>query len=179
MHKSLHILLVITVMVLFSACSGNRSNNPAGEPGSKLISSDLENVSWINQNTLSKDIAHSGVYSSKLDTTCPYSFGFSNNFKILGDTLPTSVDVNVWVLFPELKIKSCVVVSIDSVNKNIFWKGIPINDSIKTVNQWQQIKTNFELPKKIMSTDNVKIYVWSNDKRTFYMDDISILFHNE
>jgi hypothetical protein len=179
MQRNLHYLLFLVIIVVFSACSGNKSNNGSSEPGSKLISSNLENVSWINQNTLSKEFAHSGRFSSKVDTVFPYSFGFSGTFNMMSDTLPVSVDVSVWIFYPQLKINSSVVLSIDSVNKNIFWKGIPIKDSIKTINQWQEIKTTFEIPKKILPTDNIKIYVWNIDKRTFYMDDLSILFHNQ
>jgi hypothetical protein len=178
MKKNLHYVLLIMVMVVFAACSGNKQNGE-GEPGSILISSDLEHQGWMNQNTLTKEVAHSGMFSGRLDSLNQFSYGFSNSFNNLSDTLPTSVDVSVWIFYPQLKIGSSIVISIDSVGKNIFWKGIPINDSIKAANQWQEIKTTFEIPKKIMPTDNVKIYVWSTDKRTFFMDDMKLLFHNQ
>jgi hypothetical protein len=179
MKKNLHYLLLLVIVVVFSACSGNKSGNGTGEPGSKLITSDLENVSWINQNSLSREKAHSGNFCAKLDTLFPYSFGYQNTFNNLSDTLPSSVDVSVWILYPQLKISGCVVISIDSIGKNIYWKGIQINDSIKTVNQWQEIKVSFEIPKKVMPTDFIKIYVYNTDKRTFYMDDLTLLFHNQ
>ena len=179
MKKNLQYVLLLLIVLVFASCSGNKSGNGEVEPGSILVSSDLENLSWMNQNTLSKDVAHSGMFSGKLDSLNQFSFGFSNTFNNLSDTIPTSVDVSVWIYYPQLKISSSIVISIDSVGKNIFWKGFPLNDSIKAVNQWQEVKVTFEIPKKVMPTDNVKIYVWNTDKRTFYMDDMRLLFHKD
>jgi hypothetical protein len=179
MKKNLPYVLLLSVILVFAACSGNKSDKYQGGPGSVLISSDMENLAWTNMHTLSKEKAYSGKFSSKIDSVNQYSFGLSNTFNNLSDTLPTSVDVSVWVYFPETKIKSSLVISIDSVSKNIFWKGVPLADSVKAANQWQEIKVSFEIPKKIMPTDNIKIYVWNNEKRTFYVDDIKFLFRME
>ena len=177
MKKNLHYALLIVVMVVFAACSGNKSKER--EPGTILVASDLENVEWMNLNTLSKDKAHSGKFSSKLDSLTEYGFGFSNTFNNLSDTLPLSVDVSVWLYYPQLKTNGVLVLSIDSIGTNIFWKGVPLGDSIKTANQWQEIKVTFELPKKIMPSDQLRIYVLNPEKRLFYMDDLSLLFHNQ
>jgi hypothetical protein len=177
MKKNLPYLLLLVIIIVFSACSGNKSDKGAGEPGSRLVSCDMENLGWMNLQTLSKDVAHSGKFATKVDSLNEYSFGLSNTFNNLSDSLPTSVDVSMWMFFTQLKTKSSVIISIDSVNKNIFWKGISITDSIKAASQWQEIKVNFEIPKKIMPTDNIKIYVWNNEKRAIYMDDLKLLFH--
>ncbi|MEI6853767.1 MAG: hypothetical protein WCL06_13045 [Bacteroidota bacterium] len=177
MRKNLHYALLLLIILVFAACSGNKSGN--NEPGTIALSSDLENICWMNQHTLCKTVVHSGKFSSKLDSVNQFSFGFSNSFNNLSDTLPGSVDVSCWIYYPQIKIKSSIVISIDSVGKNIYWKGFPLNDSIKAANQWQEVKVTFEIPKKVMPTDNVKIYVWNNDKRTFYMDDLKLLFHKE
>jgi hypothetical protein len=178
MRKNLHYVILLVVMVMFVSCS--EKNKPVEhEPGTILVANDLENMAWINLQTLSKDVAHSGRFSSRLDSLTEFSFGYSNTFSNLSDTLPFSVDVSLWIYYPELKINSSLVISIDSVNKNIFWKGIPLIDSIKTANQWQKINVTFELPKKIMPTDQLRIYVLNNEKRKFYMDDLSLLFHNQ
>jgi hypothetical protein len=177
MKKNLHYALLLVIMVVIAACSENK---PAErEPGTMLVANDMENMSWINLQTLSKKMAHSGRFSSKLDSLTEYSFGYSNTFSNLSDTLPFSVDVSVWIYYPQLKIKSSLVISIDSVNKNIYWKGVPLADSIKAANQWQEVKVTFELPKKIMPSDQIRIYVLNNEKSSFYMDDLSLLFHNQ
>jgi hypothetical protein len=174
MKKNLQTLVLLFAIVVLSACSGNK---PDTGPGTKMIASNLEDLSWMNQFTLVKDVAHSGKFSSKLDSVNQFSFGYSAPFNNISDTLPMSIDVSVWIYYTQLKISSSIVISIDSIGKNIFWKGIPLNDTIKTANQWQEVKATFEIPKKVMPTDNVKIYVWNTDKRTFYMDDLKLLFH--
>jgi hypothetical protein len=176
MKRKLQTLIIVFTIALLASCSENKSNNGQA-PGTKLVSNDLENNSWMNQNTLVKDVAHSGRYSSKLDSLNQFSFGFSNNFASISDTLPISVDVSCWLYFPQNGIKTSLVLSVDSANKSIYWKAIILTDSVKTANQWKEIKATLEIPKKIMPTDNLKIYVWSSDKRTFYMDDFSLLFH--
>ncbi|MEI6123085.1 MAG: hypothetical protein WCQ95_05585 [Bacteroidota bacterium] len=167
----------LAIISLLSSCSG--SKDARIEPGSITISNDLENTGWINQYTLVKDVAHSGKISSKIDSITQYSFGYSEKFKNISDTLPKSVDFSVWVYFPQTGINGSLVYSIDSVGKNIFWKGIPLKDSVKAANQWKEIKTNIELPRKIMPTDKISIYVWNPDKKTFYVDDMKIIFHNQ
>lgn len=168
---------IICAIIMLSACSGNNEDKNKKEPGVSSFSNDLENAGWINQNTLTKEVAaHSGKFSSKLDSVSQYSFGFVNYFKYINDTLPEKVDINFWIFYPQTGIESNLVISIDSVGKNIFWKGIPLKDSVKSPKQWKEIKSDIILPREIMFTDKVSVYIWNNDKRTFYIDDIKVGF---
>ena len=171
-------LILLMATIFFTACSGNK-NEKNTEPGTTLISSDLEQLAWINQSTLVKDIAHSGKFSSRLDSVTQFSFGYENTFSDFCDSMPLSVDVSVWINYSQLGINSSLVMSIDTIGKNIYWKGYPLKDSIKNINQWQEIKAGFEIPKNILPNHKIKFYVWNPDNKTFYMDDLKMQFHTK
>jgi len=175
--KNLNIFVVLScIIILFSACSGNKKDNDKNRPGVVVFSNNLETSGWINQHTLTKEAAHSGKFSSRVDSVSQYSFGFADCFSNISDTLPEKVDVDFWILCSQKEIKSNLVVSIDSIGKNIFWYGIDLKDSVQTPNQWKELKTTINLPANIMMTDKISIYVWSNDKRPFYIDDLKVIF---
>lgn len=177
--KKLRILALIScTVIMLSACSGgkNGKDNNKNKPGYTSFSSDLEATSWMNQNTLTRELAHSGKFSSRVDSLAQYSFGFVNSFMNISDTLPEKVDVDFWLFYPQTGIKSNLVISIDSVEKNIFWAGIDLKDSVTTPNQWKEIKATVKLPTNIMPTDKIKVYVLNNDKRALYIDDLTVTF---
>jgi hypothetical protein len=177
--KKLNILFVIScAIILFSACSGNKEEkgNITKKPGVSSFSNDLEATGWMNLVTLTKEVAHSGRFASRIDSAMQYSFGFTEYFKNINDTLPEKVDASLWILFPKTGIKCDLVVSIDSVGKNIFWSGLPLGDSITKANEWKEIKASIALPANIMSTDKISIYVFCNEKKTLYVDDLKITF---
>lgn len=174
MKKFFNIFLVLSAVAFMCACSGNDENIIVNNK--IAYSSDMEYEKWMGGDKLVKDIAHSGKYSSRLDSNNAYSFGFTQLLSEIGDTIPKVVSVNFWLHYPEIGISSQLVISIDSAGKNIFWLGHPLKDSISQPNQWKEIKTSFTLPENLQPDNKINIYVWSNDKRTFYMDDLTISF---
>jgi len=179
--KNLQLLsVIICATILFAACSGKKDdvkNSDLSAPG--VFYSNLEATGWMNQFTLSKDAAHSGRYSSRVDSVNQFSFGFKETVSIIGDTIPKKANIDFWVLYPQAGIKSTIVLSVDSCEKNIFWFGTPLIDSVKTTAKWQQIKASVNLPENIMPTDKISVYVWNNDKKTFYIDDLTVSFENK
>lgn len=107
------------------------------------------------------------------------SFGYHGKLGEIADTMPLSVDVSLWLFYPQTGIKSSLVISIDSSGKDIFWKSIELKDSVVNANLWEEINATFELPKTINGDENLKIYVWSIDKRSFYMDDLNLKFRTK
>jgi len=175
MKKFIILAVIICAVLLIAACSGGKDKD-AKVPGVTTFTNDMESTGWINQYTLSKEIAHSGKFSSRIDSIMQYSFGFSEFFKNISDTLPEQVNIDLWLLYPQTGINSTLVVSIDSIGKSIFWTGQELKDSVKTANQWKEVKTSFTLPVNIMPTDKISIYVWNKDKKAFYIDDMKVSF---
>jgi hypothetical protein len=167
-------LFLIAVTLIFAACKNNNSENALG---TKVFQSSLDEQSYMNMQTFSKEVAHSGKISSKIDSLNPYSFGFNNSFASISDTIPVRVDVSFWAYTTKPGINANLVFTIDSVNKGLYWEGVKLHDSIKVANQWKEIKASFKIPKKVLPTDIVKIYVWSMDPAKCYIDDMKFVFH--
>lgn len=176
MKKYIILAVILCVAILFVACSGNNEDKKENSTGAASFSNDLESAGWMNQQTLTKETAHSGKFSSRIDSVFQYSFGFADLFKNISETLPEKVDIDFWMLYPQTGIKTNLVVSIDSLGKNIFWSGLELKDSIKTPNQWQEIKATVNLPANIMATDKIAVYIWNNDKKSAYIDDLKVTF---
>ncbi len=170
--------MVMAILFLFAICSCSQ-HKAKSEPGTISFSNDMENASWINQFTLVKDVAHSGLLSSKTDSAHRYSFGYSDVFRNISDTLPKKVNVDVWVYFTQFNIKGSLVCSIDSKGKNVYWKGITLSDSVKNANLWKEIKADFELPDNLLPNDKISIYAWNDDIPAFYMDDLKVTFRTK
>lgn len=176
MKKYIILAVILCVAILFVACSGNNEDKKENSAGAASFSNDLESAGWMNQQTLTKETAHSGKFSSRIDSVFQYSFGYADVFKNISETLPEKVDVDFWILYPQTGIKTNLVVSIDSVGKNIFWSGLELKDSIKIPNQWKEIKATIDLPANIMATDKITVYIWNNDKKSAYIDDLKVTF---
>ena len=131
----------------------------------------------MNMQTLSKEVAHSGKISSAIDSLNPYSFGLNAAFSSIGDTIPMSVDVSFWAYTTKPGVNANLVFTIDSVNKGLHWEGIKLHDSIKVANQWKEIKVHLKIPKHVLPSDVIKIYVWSMDPAKCYIDDMKFVFH--
>lgn len=175
--RTLNIFIVFACTIIFlSACSGNKEDKNNNKSGTVSFSNDLETSGWMNQSTVTKEFAHSGRCSSRIDSVSQFSFGFADFFYNISDIIPEKVDVNFWILCPQKEIRSNLVVSIDSIGKNIFWIGIDLKDSVPVLNQWKEVKSTINLPADILATDKISIYVWSNDKKVFYLDDLKVTF---
>jgi len=174
MKKITNLLLALSAMAFMYACSGNKDEKKS--ENQHVYSSDMEYEKWINNQSLVNDRAHSGKFSSKVDSSNNYSFGFTENFKNISDTLPAFANISVWVNYPVTGIKSTLVVSVDAPDQNIFWSGTELLDSVKVANQWKEIKSLITLPAAIKPDYKISVYVWSNDKKAFYVDDLKVEF---
>lgn len=177
MKKIANLLMALSAMAFMYACSGNED---IAKTENKLVySSDMEYEKWMGAQSLVNERAHSGKFSSKVDSNSNYSFGFTEIFKNISDPAPAFANVSVWVNYPVTGIKSTLVVSVDAPDQNFFWFGTELQDSIKVANQWQEIKTLITLPADIKPDYKIVVYVFSNDKKTFYVDDLKVEFLNK
>lgn len=167
------LLLVLSAMAFMYACSMEVKTDASK---THSYSSDMEYEKWTGAASLVSDMAHSGKFSCRVDSLNPYSFGFVENLKNINDTILPYTNISVWVNYPATGIKSNLVISIDSSGKNIFWLGIPLKDSITVANQWKEIKATVTLPENVMPDNKIVVYVWSEDKRSFYIDDLKVEF---
>ena len=167
---------VISSLLLLYACGTDDQNSGNTEIKKRDFSTEMYPDCWINEQTLEKNIVHSGKYASHIDSAYPFSYGFCERIGNIDDMLPKKANIKVWVLYRVVGTPADLVFSIDSVQKNKFWIGIPLKDSVIKANEWTEIKCQITLPGKISPEDKIGIYVWGKAKKELYIDDLSISF---
>lgn len=174
-HVMYPIFISLIVLTLIS-CS-KKKDGKASENAKLVFTSNMDCFDcWANTNTLKQGIAHSGRFSSRLDSTVEFSYSFVQQYKNLNSGKAKKVNVKIWGYFPNADIRAQLVISIDSVNKNKFWESAKLDDKIKNANTWTEVTFSAALPLNISENDVLKVYVWNPKKRTFYVDDMEVSF---
>jgi hypothetical protein len=171
------LLFTVLSVILFSSCnSGSEAE----------FTNDLEKVSdsaktavnakfWSGPEPVVKGIAHSGVFSSKLDSSNIYSFGFKSDFATALKNTPNRVYVKLWVYSLQPNPDATVVAAISNNGKEKFWKNSALL-GVRKVNEWTQVRVIFDFPSDLDLKDVLSIFVWNPNKRELYIDDFDISF---
>jgi hypothetical protein len=162
--------LLFAALVLSAAC------NPQKQKG-LVYYNDYESIKGWAPVTLSKKIAHSGIYSNQLDSTHVYGAGFKQVFKEISENKVIKVKVNFWTYITPNATGKFVVEIRNSDNSMAFWTAKTLSDIAPKIGIWQQAHVDFTFPDSIIkSTSTVSIYPWNVSKGTFYVDDLRLEF---
>lgn len=169
-------ILVLLIALSFISCTKKKKDN-ASTAAKLVFSSNMDCFDcWSNTSTLKSGIAHSGLYSSKLDSSTEFSYTFTQQYKYISPNKVSKVNVTIWGYFPNADIKAQLIIAVDSANKSRLWESTKLEDKIKTSNTWTEVTFSATLPAKISENDILKVYVWNPVKRAFYVDDMEISF---
>lgn len=168
--------LIFSAMVLLVAsCAEN--------PKSELeFFNDLENIrGWggsdNNVHTVVKASAKSGNYVSKTDTANRFGYIFKIKLADVSQQQLKTVKTAVWVSTPVIDDKPVLVISVDSVGKNIYWSGQKLIDYVKTPNQWTEVLSSYDLSALKPSDDyTVGVYIWNTGNSPILADDYRVKF---
>lgn len=172
----------LTIAFLFLRKKNPKTNNIVPETIVKKDSiitvsflTEFLNLENNNEGFVSKDKALSGKFSCKLSKDI--EFGISAS-KLVKD-IPTfnnlkNISVKFNAFFEKENPDALYVLSINDANgKNIFWDGKPIPFS--ETNDWSEAVVDFVVPAEFLNSENqIGVYPWNRNKKTFYLDDITI-----
>jgi hypothetical protein len=165
------------VSAILSACSGPEPSNP---DATKLITSnDFESLDgWIPAApALTRDQAHSGKYSTKVDANNEFSVSY---FSTLGRMSPSrlhKVKVQAWVYLASSKSQARLGMQIVDPNtgKEVFGDGINLANQVKSYKKWVEIEKEFTLPENISADQVMKLFLWRDSAGdTAYLDDVKL-----
>ena len=160
--------IVLFVLSVLMGCSSKQQG---------MYVNNLECIDcWRNKADLSKDFAHSGMFSSKMDSLFEYSTIFEIPVK---SVLPQSIKkvlVILWVYFPQKVTNGNLVIQTKQDGVTKFWIGYKLEDQVKKANKWTEVTFSTNLPDNISNKDSIGIYVTNPQKNKFYVDDFDINF---
>jgi hypothetical protein len=173
-----NLLYGLLALGMFS-CGGASSSKPANE----LTSNDFESIDgWtggVPSASLTKEKAHSGVYSVKVDPTIDYSLGYNNQIGKLSPVRVKKIKIHAWINLPSSQTPVTLVVEIKKPGepKNLLWDGVDLLKEVKPkgFNKWVEVEKTFDLPENTTFDSQLLVYMWrGSSNQPAYLDDLQI-----
>jgi hypothetical protein len=162
------------------ACSPQTDTDKGKKP---LAFNDFENVDgWLADSpyllTLSREKAHSGTYSSRVDGNHEFSLGYNNALSRLSPDWPPKLTVGAWVFVPNEQASAQLVIEIKQPGKDgkgLLWQGLDLAKTVKLYNQWQYVEQTITLPDTAGPQSRLLAYVWRGQStQPVFMDDLQV-----
>lgn len=174
------ILLASFIALAIIGCKSTPKEQQGDQPQTKIIETNLENIdslsnlvpaTWKNLHTIVEGVAHSGKYSSKLDSVNEFSVVYENKLNLLDDNLPKKISISAMgcALKPDTR-----VLMVFSVNGDKFYRAAQFDSTFSTLNEWKTMNVSWDLPKELSSDDRIKAYVYNKKIGELLVDDIKI-----
>ena len=166
---------VFALLLAASACSSSTS-----KPENELLSNDFESLTgWNTENlSLTREKAHSGQYSIKIQKGIDYSLTYRN---LLGKMAPNRIDkirIKAFVYLTKPTGASLTVQLMQSATDgaSVFNQTINLNSKVKNVGEWTEINEVVALPASATPGNELRIYTWgANNDEVVYLDDLQVL----
>ncbi|UOG74690.1 hypothetical protein MTX78_21550 [Hymenobacter tibetensis] len=149
-----------------------------------LMASDFESIQgWLPdlQNpTLTRDKAHSGKYSIKIDPTYEYSLTYRANLGQLSSARVKKMKISAWVFVPNAQAQAALVTTIDGAEANgqpLLWEAANMSESVRgQFNKWVEITKEIVVPAEATYTSRISIYLWRSGSVSapVYLDDLAV-----
>ncbi|MFD1467497.1 hypothetical protein ACFQ48_04605 [Hymenobacter caeli] len=163
------------------ACGGQTASTTAGQ----LATNDFESMDgWMSGATnpsLTKEKAHSGVFSVKIDPAVEYSLGYNNLLGKMSASRLRKIKLHCWVFLPNEKASAVLVTDVQTpgVAKSVLWDGFDLLKEVKAksaLNQWAEVEHTVEIPETAAYTSKMLVYLWrGGSTQPVYLDDLQIL----
>jgi len=168
------------LLMLFALVSCGDNAKP--RPENLLTSNDYEELDgWAPDGSLpylTKEKAHSGVYSARVNSTTEYGGGFTNSLGKLSNTRVTKLRVHGWVWLPSKDANATLVTQLTepATNKTIFYDGLKlVAASGNKFNQWAEVDKTMVLPANATYATLLKLYLWRDQSaQPVYLDDLQV-----
>ena len=167
-----------------AALAGCGDKTTANRPDNLLTGNDFEEMEgWIGDTqmpALTKEKAHSGVYSVHVGPGVEYSNGFNGTLGKISPSRITQVQVKGWVYVPANAASVSLITQLnnpaDASGKPVLWEALPLDKAAKSPNQWVEVEKTLTLPANTGSNFKLQVYLWNGGSGAVaYLDDLQIL----
>lgn len=171
------LLFALVGAVSLSACSSDNSSATLGKD--VLMHNDFESmVGWIpDPVALTRDKAHSGNYSIKVDQDHEYSMGYNYLLGQLSATRIRGVRLDAWAYAPDKNMNAQLRLALNDAvgGKPIMVDGIAYSEQVKDPNKWVKISKEFIFPPNANYSNQLVVYLWrGGGSGRAYVDDVQL-----
>lgn len=165
--------------LLLGACSQTNE-----KPANQLTANDFESMDgWMGGTdgnpSVTKEKAHSGVYSVKVDPAIEYSAGYGNPLSKLSSSRLGKLKLRGWVFVPSDKDAPQLVVQLQNPGeeKPLLWEGLDLHKEAqaKGFNKWIELDHDVVIPPAATAASLIRVYLWrANSPEPVYLDDLQL-----
>ena len=167
--------VLIGTVIIVAGCSSNNIKQSG-----LVYFNDFESIKgWGGDMSRLTDYkAHSGHYSSFVDSINPYSYTFKLLFKDISPDKIKGVNYSVWCYADAIPVKGTIVVSAGTNSGSpIFWNGNNLDNYITEAGQWVKIKAHVDIdPKAVTPGNEFGFYLTNSSKAAVFADDFTLEF---
>ena len=168
----------LLLLLTLAGCGGNSTSRPEN----LLTSNDYEQLTgWVPDNTipyLTKEKAHSGLYSACVNGSIEYASGFTSILGKLSTSRLSKIRIRAWVWLPSKDAKATLVTQLTdpTTGKLAFYDGLNLIEAADNkFNKWVEIEKTLTLPATASYTSVLQFYLWrAQSSQPVYLDDIQI-----
>lgn len=163
-------------LLALAACG---KDNSTAENPDVLMTADFDSlVGWIpDASTVTKEKAHSGAYSIKVDPSHEYSLTYTNSLGQLSSSRIRGVKLDAWAFMPnkDATAKLGFLVKDATDGKVALGEGIELKDQVKEYGKWVKISKEINFPASANYSSQIVIFLWkAGSTGPAYVDDIQL-----
>jgi len=139
----------------------------------KIISeTGFEKDSWDHEIDLqNKEVAHSGMYSQKLDGNTEFSVGYKNESTSLQVSKSELIKAEGWFYCSDSVRDAALVISFLKNGETISYSSAALKNFFIAKDKWTKVFLTTPIPGEKCE---MFIYIWNPKRETFYIDDLSV-----
>ena len=161
------------------SCSKDEQNANATNGGTVLTFNDFESLAgWVPENsTLTRENAHSGQYSIKVDPNTEFSLGYDMQLGNVTPRKPRKVrlEAQAYLFSNQSQAKLGLQISDLASGKTILGDGIQLAEQVTKYRTWTPVSKDIEIPDSVVYSHHIKVFLWRGYfAETAYVDDIKL-----
>ena len=175
------ILFSLSALVALGLAGCGGQTDAANDPN-VLVNNDFETLAgWLPEPqsaTLSREKAHSGRYSIKVDPAHDYSLSFGAPLGQLHETRIKKLKVTAWAFVPTADATASLVTAVSNPStpdaKPMIWEALELNKP-GSVGKWVEVSKVITLPENTVPTSKLGFYLWrTGGNQPVYLDDLQV-----
>ncbi|KAA9331348.1 hypothetical protein F0P96_13960 [Hymenobacter busanensis] len=171
--KNAFLLLALVALV---SCS--KSDDQSANANAITATNFDDYEGWVPENaSLTRERAHSGKFSIKVDGNSEFSMGYVNLLGKISPRKMRKLHLKAWAFLPSNKAAAKLGMQITdpSTGQEIFGDGIKLTDQVTSFNKWVEVEKDITLPDNIAPTQLLKLFLWRDSaSEPAYIDDLSL-----
>ncbi|MBK6640943.1 MAG: hypothetical protein KBH11_05985 [Bacteroidia bacterium] len=172
---NLFMMKYISIVCLCTALySCSNVNEFSSEPYFKTSFDDI--AGWVPESSLLAGNSYSGNYAIKTDSSAEYSLVWKRTFLKLSTHTLTKVRISAYAKLLGAKNNACIVVSIDSGDKTLYWNSLEFKKHNLNSKSWKKVESFIEIPLVTDSSAQINIYLWGKEGSAVVIDDLEVEF---